>query len=123
MAVLDNVFETLLGLAWLGVTANIAVAVLAWLYAVVLVGGSLVPSLVALAFIGFGTVIVVGSIRVFAPTANPVEGFRYLLTYTWDPSARYHCGNCDRTFAYPGRLDDPDCPYCSSSSPRSLDGS
>lgn len=121
MAVLDNLFETVLALAWLGVTVNIAIAVLAWLYAAVFVGGSAVSILVALVFIGFGTVVVLGSLRFYSPTLNPLVGFRALLTYEWADSAHYRCGYCDRTFAYPASLPDPDCPYCHSSELRTIE--
>lgn len=114
MAALDHTFETVLALSWLGVTVTIAVAVVAWLYAAVFVGGSIVALLLAVVFIGFGSVIVYGSLALYAPTVNPVEAFRRLLTYRWDETAYYHCDHCDRSYAQPARLTDLDCPYCGS---------
>lgn len=122
MAVLDHTFETALALTWLGVTATIGVAVLAWLYAALVVGGSLVALLVALVFIGFGSVIVYGTLRLYAPTVNPLEAFRRLLTYRWDETAFYHCDHCDRSYAQPAQLSDLDCPYCGSSDQERIAG-
>lgn len=115
MAFLDHTFETVLALAWLGVTVNIAYAVLAWIYAAVFVGGSAVSLLVALVFIGFGTVVVLGTARFYAPTLNPVTGFRSLLSFDWPETDRYFCENCGRPFGQPASLSNPTCPYCSSS--------
>lgn len=114
MAALDYVFELGLALSWLGVMATIAFAVLAWLYAAVFVGGSAVAILLALLFIGFGSVIVYGTLQLYAPTVNPVEAFRRLLTFRWDETAYHHCNHCDRSYAQPAHLTDLDCPYCGS---------
>lgn len=114
MAVLDHTFETVLALSWLGVTATIAFAVLAWLYAALFVGGSPVALLVALVFIGFGAVIVYGTLQLYAPTTNPLEAFRRLLSYEWEDQAYHYCDHCGRSYTQPGQLDDLDCPYCGS---------
>lgn len=114
MAALDHTFETVLALSWLGVTATIVFAVLAWLYALLFVGGSLVALLVALVFIGFGAVIVYGTLRLYAPTTNPIEAFRRLLSYEWEDQAYYHCDHCGRSYTQPGQLADVECPYCGS---------
>jgi fatty acid desaturase len=114
MAALDHTFELGLALTWLAVTVTIGAAVLAWLYAAVYVGGSVVAMLVALVFIGFGTVIVYGTLRLYAPTTNPIEAFRRLLSYEWENQAYYHCDHCDRSYTQPGQLTDLNCPYCGS---------
>lgn len=114
MAVLDHTLELGLALTWLAVTVTIAFAVLAWLYAAVFVGGSLVAMLLALVFVGFGAIIVYGSLQLYAPTVNPIEAFRRLLTYEWDDSAYYHCDYCDRSYAQPAQLSGLNCPYCGS---------
>lgn len=115
MAFIDRTFETALAISWLGVTATIAYAVFAWLYAAVYVGGSPVALLLALVFIGFGAVIVYGSLSLYAPTTNPLAGFRRLLSYEWDDQAYYHCESCGRSYTQPGQLTGVDCPYCGSS--------
>lgn len=114
MAALDHAFETVLALTWMGVTVVIAFAVLAWAYAAVVVGGSPLALLLALVFIVFGGVIVFGSLRLYAPTVNPFEAFRRLLTYEWDEMAYYHCEYCDRSYTQPAQLSDLHCPYCGS---------
>ncbi len=65
MARLDGVFEAVLAVAGLALALNIAFAVLAWLYAVLFVGGSVVAVLVGLVFVGFGTVIVAGFVQAY----------------------------------------------------------
>ena len=114
MAALDHTFELVLAASWLGVTAVIGFAVLSWAYAAVVVGGGLVATLVALVFIAFGTVIVFGSLRLYAPTVNPIEAFRRLLTYEWTDQTYYHCEGCNRSYTQPGQLEGLDCPYCGS---------
>jgi len=34
---------------------------------------------------------------------------------------RYRCRDCDRQFAYPAELDEPDCPYCNAPTLESFD--
>lgn len=122
MAALDHTLELGLAVTWLGVTVVIAFAVLAWLYAAVVVGGSALAILLALVFVGFGSVIVFGSLQLYAPTVNPFEAFRRLLTYEWVGQAYYHCEGCDRSYTQPGQLEGLACPYCGSPDPDRLAG-
>ena len=122
MAVLDNTMELGLAATWAVVTVTIAFAALAWLYAAVSVGGSPVVLLVAAVFVGFGAVIVYGSVSLYAPTTNPFEAFRRLVSYEWEGQAYYHCDACSRSFTQPGRLEGLDCPYCGSAEPERLAG-
>lgn len=71
MVRVDGLFETVLALAGAGLALNIAFAVLVWLYAAVVIGGPPIALLVALAFIAFGTVIVMGFVGLYLPGATP----------------------------------------------------
>jgi hypothetical protein len=122
MAALDHTLELGLALTWLVVTVTIGVAVVAWLYAALFVGGSAVALLLALIFIAFGSVIVYGTLNLYAPTVNPFEAFGRLLTFEWDDSAYHHCDHCGRSFAQPASLSDLDCPYCGSPETERLAG-
>ena len=122
MAALNHTFELVLAVSWLGVTAVVAFAVVSWAYAAVVVGGGVVATLVALVFVAFGTVIVFGSLRLYAPTVNPFEAFRRLLTYEWADQTYYHCEACNRSYTQPGSLSGLDCPYCGSADVEHLAG-
>ena len=122
MAALDHTLELGLAVTWLGVTAVIAFAVLSVAYAAIVVGGGLVSTLVALVFVAFGSVIVYGSLKLYAPTTNPVEAFRRLLTYEWADQTYYHCEGCDRSYTQPGQLEGLACPYCGSADVQHLAG-
>lgn len=57
--------EKVLALAGLGLALNVALAVLVWLYALLVIGGSLVASVIGVLFIVLGIAIVVGFIRMY----------------------------------------------------------
>ena len=65
MVTVDDLPETVLALAALGLVANIAVAVLVWLYAAVAIGGSAVGAVLAAVFVVDGTAIVWGYLRLY----------------------------------------------------------
>nr|NIS30247.1 hypothetical protein [Actinomycetota bacterium]NIU65495.1 hypothetical protein [Actinomycetota bacterium]NIV86467.1 hypothetical protein [Actinomycetota bacterium]NIX19842.1 hypothetical protein [Actinomycetota bacterium] len=61
-------------------------------------------------------------VSLYAPTTNPFEAFRRLVSYEWEGQAYYHCDNCARSYTQPGHLEGLACPYCGSPETERLAG-
>lgn len=66
MPIFDNLMETVLALAGLGLVLNVAFAVVVWIYVLVFIGGPLTAVVLGLVFIVIGALIVVGYVQSYA---------------------------------------------------------